>query len=324
MALSSSNQASTKSSPAGGPAAESAGDGTLCHQERVRAADSSRNLSVWQNGWAACRLLFFASRRADIDAKGGFPLDPIGWIVPIGLVIGLMWAGSFRVAWWLYGEISNVRVVPSLAVVLLECLFTGSLLILGLARTVHSVGETHLAGPSDDESRPLSPAGSAMLFLTILSQFVLILSIHDMPPWWPGPDDWRFHFNFMYPRPIFRPLLLAPIWGRWGILLAATIGRASPCADAATTDLIARMSPRRLLKHAVLPFALTAIYCSRAQNVFTGIIAGLLVFAITYAVSAAIARRCGGQDRQSLFAAGQVAQLAFLATYRAFWRLIDG
>ena len=35
-------------------------------------------------------------------------------------------------------------------------------------------------------------------------------------------------------------------------------------------------------------------------------------------------RRGGGQTKQSLFAAGQVAQLAFLAIYRAFWPLIHG
>ena len=73
-------------------------------------------------------------------------------------------------------------------------------------------------------------------------------------PWYPSPDDWRHYFVFMYPAPVYRPLVLAPLWGRWALLLAATVGPPARQADAMTTTLHATMGPTRLLAAAVLPF----------------------------------------------------------------------
>jgi len=248
----------------------------------------------------------------------------VRWIVPTGFVIGLAWAGTFRIAWKLFGETVGLRVVPSLIVVLIECLFTGALLAMGLARTSHVLTGRQPLRAEPDSLAPLSPVGTLVLCLTVICQYALILSIPAMQGWWPPPNDWRNTFNFMYPAPIYRPLILAPIWGRWGILLAAALGRSAHKADGMTVALNQAMSPGRLLLHALGPFALTAVYCSRGRNVLTGIIVGMLVFGVTYIISVTIARRGGGQTRQSLYAAGQIAQLTFLMTYRAFGRLIQG
>lgn len=248
----------------------------------------------------------------------------VPWIVPAGFLIGLAWAGSFRLAWRLFGETVGLRVVPSLIVVLIECLFTGAFLAVGLARTSHVLTGRQPLRDEDDSLAPLSPVGTLVLCLTVICQYALILSIPAVQGWWPPPNDWRHTFNFMYPAPIYRPLILAPIWGRWGILLAATLGRSAHKADGLTVALNQAMSPSRLLLHALGPLALTAVYCSRGRNVLTGIIIGMLVFGVTYVVSVVIARRGGGQTRQSLYAAGQIAQLTFLMTYRAFGRLIEG
>ena len=241
----------------------------------------------------------------------------------MGLLIGLCWAGSFRMTWRLYGETGTLRVVPALTIVFLECLLTGPFLVLGLARTAHVLAGTQPLLPNQDRAAPLSPVGTLVLAFVVLIQFGLILSIHNPPGWWPSPDDPRHYFNFMYPRPLYRPLLLAPIWGRWGILLAATIGRTANQTDGETLALNRMMGPGRLVMHSVLPFFLTAVYCSRSRNIVIGIIIGLLVFVVTYVTTVAMARRGGGQTRQSLFAAGQIAQLTFLTVYRAFG-LIDG
>lgn len=249
--------------------------------------------------------------------------DIIPFLVPIGLIIGLAWVASFRFAWWLFGETASMRVVPSLVVIILECVLTGPFLALGLARTAHILTTDNPKIPSADRLQPLSPVGTLALCLAVLTQYVLLLSMQHREGWWPAPDDWRSYFNFLYPRPIFRPLLLAPIWGRWGILLAATLGGTARNADAQTRELNQAMSPSRLFKHSILPVFLTAIYCSRSQNYLTGVLIGLIVFAATYLVAVAMARRGGGHSRHSLFAAGQIAQLAFLVIYRACWRLID-
>lgn len=248
----------------------------------------------------------------------------VPWIVPLGLIVGLIWVGCFRMTWWLYGETAGIRFIPGLTIVLVECLLTGPFLVLGLARTVHLLTGTHPRQSELDRASPLSPVGSLVLSLIVLAEWVLIAGIQVTPAWWPTPDDWRHYFNFMYPQPIYRPLLLAPIWGRWGILLGATIGRTARHADTETLAIVDAMRPTRLLRHTLLPVALTIIYCSRSSNFLTGLLVSILVFAMTYFVSVAMARRGGGQTRQSLYAVGLMAQLSFLAIYRALWRLIEG
>jgi hypothetical protein len=246
------------------------------------------------------------------------------WIVPLGLIIGLVWAGVFRLTWRVYGEAGNVRVIPALSIVLIECLLTGPFLALGLARTAHLLsGAKPLAAVVDPKS-PLSPVGTLVLTLTLLTEWVLIASIRADAAWWPSSHDWRSKFNFIYPAPIYRPLLLAPIWGRWGMLLAASVGRTARGADEAIVLFCESMRPARMLRYAVLPVALTAIYFSREGNVFIGLIMALIVFAGTYIVAVLLAQRGGGQSRQSLYAAGQIAQLAFLAVCRAMWPLVYG
>lgn len=245
------------------------------------------------------------------------------WIVPIGLVIGLAWAGLFRMTWRVYGETGGLRLIPSLAIVLLESLFTGVLLILGLVRTIHVLGGNRPVTERLDPAAPLSPSATLALVLVVLGQWILIASIPVVNPWWPTMG-WRRHFNFLYPAPVYRPLLLAPIWGRWGLLAAACIGRTSRNADAETVALCANVRPSLLLYSAILPLALSAVYFARDGNLLLGVIAGLIVFGITYLAAVVMARRGGGQTRQSLYAAAQVAQLVFLAVYRALWPLIHG
>jgi len=263
-------------------------------------------------------------RRAEPRSVEAVP-DFARWFVLTGFVIGLAWAGGFRLVWRLYGETGGLRIAPSLAIVLLESLFTGALLVLGLARATVVLSGPRSAAPSGlDSSTPLPSVGVLVLFLVILTQFAMILTVRATPGWWPPPEDWRSHFNFMYPHPIYRPLLLAPIWGRWGILVAATIGRTAPRADILTTALNKSMGPGRLLLHLAAPMLLTAIYCSRSRNYLTGALIGLLVFGVTYMAAVAFARRGDGQTRQSMYAAGQVAQVSFLIIYLGLWRLIDG
>ncbi len=247
-----------------------------------------------------------------------------GWIVPIGLVIGLIWVGVFRACWRVYGETSSIRFVPALAVVIVECLVTGPFLVLGLARTIHLLTKQNPLRADTDTMTPLSPIGSLALGLTVLSQWALIVSIPTVSPWWPGENDWRRMFAFMYPAPIYRPLILAPLWGRWALLLAAGIGRTARGCDPQLDALAASIRPGRLLRYTILPMSLTAIYCSRDQNLLLGGIIGLLVFGVTYLVSVIMARRGGGQSRHTVYAAGQIAQLSFLALYRAFWPLMHG
>lgn len=245
----------------------------------------------------------------------------IFWIAPLGLAIGLAWAGAFRGAWRLFGETEGRdRVIPALVVVLLEALITGRYLPLALCRVVDVLetgGGAVTARAVDDLSTPPRFRGTLLLVLLVLTQWALILSVPRWNAWW--PTDWRRYFNFLYPEPIYRPLLLAPLWGRWAILLAACVGRTARGVDAATAAMCAEMTPGRLLRNSILPLTLSCIYFSREQNFLIGAVIGLAVFAISYLASVFMARGVGGQTRSTLLATGQVAQIVFLVVYRALW-----
>ncbi len=275
---------------------------------------------------AALHLLLPLRAKRPVPSAAAFS-RAIPWMVPVGMAIGLAWVGVFRVTWRIYGEIGSVRVVPALAVVLLECMVTGPLLVLGLARTIQTVAAPRVAKavspkPESETDDALSSFGMLALMLIVLTEWTMVASIPFVTPWWPSPSDWRHHFNFVYPAPIYRAILLAPIWGRWGLLVAATTGRTAGHADEQTNAFCQAMRPMRLLWHAILPLLLTAVYCSREGNFLIGVGLSMLVFAATYLASVAMARRGGGQTRQSIYAAGQIAQLAFLVFYRAFWPLV--
>lgn len=297
-------------------------DETALHAPETAANRAPTRRNRLRGPWPAARFLFPPGYREDAVGAGHLA-EAAHWIVPFGILIGLLWVGVFRFTWRVFGETGNLRVVPALTVVLVECLLTGPFLAMGLARAVHLLTGDRSRRAAMDRRTPLSPVGTLALMLTVLSQFVFIVSVPKALGWWPD-DDWRAYFNFLYPQPIYRPLILAPIWGRWAILLAATIGRPGHDADPATVALCRSMHPARLLRQAVVPMVLTMIYCSRSQNFLIGVVIGLLVFGVTYLVSVAMSRRGGGQTRQTLFAAAQIAQLSFLVLYRAFWSHIHG
>lgn len=272
---------------------------------------------------AALFFLFPINTRGKVHASFAFESAYV-WFVPLGLLIGLVWAGLFKSTWRLYGEVASLRVIPPLAIVLVESLITGPFLMLGLARTVNLLTSARPWRPPTDAAEPLSPVGTLALVLSVLSLWVFIASIPPTSGWWPPPGDWRYPLRHLYPAPIYRSLVLAPIWGRWAILLAGTVGRTAKYSDDQTVVLCRPLTPGRLLLHTIFPMTITSAYLSRDGNYLTGIIAGMIVFLAAYVPSVVMARRGGGQTRQSLYAVGLVGQLAFLAAYRAFWPLVHG
>lgn len=268
---------------------------------------------------AAAYLFPFGRRTGSLDPAEFSRAAP--WIVPLGLAVSLSWVIVFRAVWRLFGDTAGLRLVPSTAILLLDVAFTGSLLFMGLVAIVNGMTARQPLHPDAHQVQSLSYPAVTALVLAVLLQWALILSIPVEPPWWPS-TGWRRHFNFMYPAPHYRPLILAPLWGRWGLLLAACVGRTARNADPQTVALCESMRPALLLRRAILPLALSVIYFSREGAYLGGVIAGLITFGITYLAAVFLAHRGGGQTRHSLYAVALVAQIAFLAVHRAFWPLI--
>lgn len=235
-------------------------------------------------------------------------------LVPVGLLVALGWVGVFRAAWRIFGdpELTHDRYIPALAVVILECLLTGPALVFGLTRAL----DPRAGLTMEPRDRP-DPFSILIPVLYVMLLWTLIASFPQRVGWYPSRDDWRHFLNPLYPQAIYRPLLLAPIWGRWGLLLAAAVGRAASNADPLVRAVSGAVRPTAVARWLVAPATMTVLYTLRdGRGRFGGLVI-LLVLLTTYLAAMFLAHRHGGQTRQTLRACSAVAQLTFLLTFRA-------
>ena len=269
--------------------------------------------------WRHAAALLLPVRGMADDARGAE--RACHWFVPTGVLIGLIYAGVYRGAWRQFGEVAyGLRLVPAAAVWLLDAAFFGLLLYLGAAATVRRFS-SGLDSCSLDGGGPRSAESMALAVLVLLKLVLLVAVPHGILGW-PGSGDWRSHLNWMYPRPYYRPLILAPIWGRWAMLLVGSIGRLREGEDARWSAFCGSLSAGRVLAWMVPVTVLTSVYCGRHGRWMLGVIISLVVLAITYLYGVLAARTLGGQDRESIRAGGLVAELTFLIVYEALaWRI---
>jgi len=262
---------------------------------------------------AALRLLLPALGEAPAAASA----RGVHWLVPGGLLIGLIYAALYRSSWRVFGEVEDVRLIPALAVWLVDVTVFGLAMFLGVARTVDRWpgkppgGLPQAATPA---SR-LGTAGLLALIVVLVVKLVLWTAIPEGISGWPA--DWRRHFNFMYPRPVFRPLILAPMWGRWGLILAGSIARTAPQEGACLPGLRGARSTLTVMGWFLVNLAITAIYCGRQRRWMIGCIIGLAILGVTYLFCVASARRFSGHTRFTVYAAAFLAEAAFLIFYLA-------
>ncbi|MCH7814736.1 MAG: hypothetical protein IID40_12030 [Planctomycetes bacterium] len=242
------------------------------------------------------------------------PRASLHWLVPGGLLIGLLYVGLFRASWRVFGEVGGVRLMPALAVWLADGMLFGLVMFLGAAQTVDRWKGRDLAAEAD-AGRALGQAGLTALFVLLVVKLVLWCSLPEGVAGWPA--DWRRHFNFAYPRPVLRPLILAPLWGRWALILAAGIGRRAPGAGAPDKTPAPPPSPAAVLGWFLPILALTAVYCGRQGRWMIGCIIGLAVMGVAFLFAVIVSRRFLGHTRFTVLATGLVAEIAFLLCYLA-------
>lgn len=255
-----------------------------------------------------------------------FPLGPPGaltpedarkllhLLVPLGLIIGIAYACLYRAAWRCFGEVHGIRLMPAVSVWLLDVALCGGVLLIAAARVLDPPNR-RTSTVADRISGPASPGlliATALIVLCVL-KLALWIAIPEGVSTWPGP--WGAAMNFAYPHAFYRPLLLAPIWGRWGVLLAANLGRATADADPLTRQILSRQSVQMVLGWFAPVTALTAVYCGYGGRWPFGCVIALGVFAMTYVFSVTVSHRRGGQDLITLRATGFIAESAYLLLY---------
>lgn len=254
------------------------------------------------------------------------------WLIPWGLLIGLVYLFIFRVTWRWFGEYQGIRWLPAVAVLAVDMGFCGHRLLAGIGR-LHRLPQSGTA---------CDPGGVTLgvllaVLLVLVAKYAMLLSlpvgnvVKAVPNInWYLPSQVRWFCPDMV---IYRPLLLMPIWGRWAIGLAMLIGRVSSSEPEWLGRMTMGLSLPRVLAQWLTVTVVTMAYCATVisgDSVFIpsgralayGLVISIAVMVIAYWASFLMARRGDGQTESSILLAGLVAELAFLALYLHLANLI--
>jgi hypothetical protein len=275
--------------------------------------DDSRPSRAAPFGLAGEFLLpFNPARHGESPAWAGAAV----WLPVWGALIGIAYAAVFSITWRWLGEYQRIRLAPMAVLLCLDAGWLGFRLLESGARVVLSFQHPGPAG------RP-GPAIGATVFvvLALLIKFALLVALPAGAVTYPA--DWREDLSILYPYVIYRPLILMPLWGRWGVLLAGTIGRIAPGEPGRLGRLASGSSLASVMIYWVLITAVTVVYSSPAGR-FVGwsMLLSLGMLLIAYMVSFVLARRFSGQTEASILAAGWAVETAFLLIYLPISRAI--
>jgi len=281
--------------------------GVMADQESPSKAGGSPAISL-----AALFLLPVSPRLHEGDgnwARAG------RWLPLWGLATGILYVGVFGVTWRYFGEYHGIRWIPAAAVLAVDLGLLGYRLLSGSVRLV--------TGQTDEDHRSLALTLPAILpvVLVAILKFALLVSLRR-GHWQSAPAGaWQWdsifgHLGFLYPQPIYRPLVLMPLWGRWAMSLALSIGRPAPNASGRLKTMANRSSLPVIFGQWLLCALLTVVYCSGSgEHVARSIIIALNLLMVAYLASFALSRKENGQTESTVTAIGLVGELTFLALY---------
>ena len=262
----------------------------------------------------AGRFLFLAHRPRD-DAEPNWP-RAARWLPIWGLAIGAAYAVVFGLVWAGFGEYQRIHWLPAVAVVTLDLALCGHRLLLGVSKLAAG---NRTADDQDNQALTISVV--LILVLIALAKFALIASL-PIGVWRTQPSSsWHWEAVFgklgpLYPGIVYRPLILAPLWGRWAMTLAMTIGRTAPAGSLRLQRMAGNASLPATFAYWLLCAALTTVYCSGSGAYVThGVILALVLMVVAYLSGFILARLCAGQTEASVAATGLVTEMTFLICY---------
>lgn len=238
------------------------------------------------------------------------------WLSLWGLALGVLYAAIFGMFWRWFGEYQGIRWIPAAAIVAVDLAWGGYRLLTGVASLIaHDRTAQHKRNSETD----IQVAVTVVLIGIV--KFALLVSLPigtwQTPP--AGFGGWEEIFAKLgpfYPRPIYRPLILMPFWGRWAISLATSIGRTSIECTPRLQRMAQGTSLAMILLQWFLGAILTVVYCSGAGvHVARGVVIALGMLLVAYLASFILARRENGQNEATIGTTGLVVEVAFLALY---------
>ena len=247
--------------------------------------------------------LYLAGSPAQLAARGAARFEGIA--APL-MLLGLLWGVMLAVLWELIYRLTFPTtmnwILPAAACAALTVLLPYRRACLALGRG--------LSGP-----RRRWPW---LEWATLVGQAVAFFAAYHALGWKaPGwlrqlPSGW----SWLWPRAMYRVLVLSPLWGTWSMLVVGKFHRPAPEADPATRRFLGSVSQASAAAWMALPLAGSFISLLHlAQPLRFVPPAAAIVAAL--GGGALLARRRGGLGREVLLGTGVLTQLAFLGACAA-------
>jgi len=218
-------------------------------------------------------------------------------LMALSLAWGLISTGLYTAAWVIFGDYFGIPLMPVAAVV-------GGMGLWLYCRSFTALGQTLAKDP------PAAALASA------LAAILLALGLLGLRGWTPDyAQSLPPALMWLRPRPLYRPLLLGPLWGAWAMLIVAQLfkGRVesspaiaalrSGCGPLKTSALLAALLAWTVYYFNYLPWTQLSISAAAVGGALLG--------------GWALAGRRGGVDRQTLLAVNLLTQIVFMTAYLA-------
>lgn len=258
----------------------------LADRLRLVADRSGLSGGLWLAG--------LSEREVPAASRGSWP-----WVMGLSLAWSLIQLGLWHAAWAVFGYYNDVPLM-SVALVL-------SVAVLGpYRRAVPAIGRL---AASDGDRAGQAPVIAA---LSVILLALMLLGLKGFQPDWPHhlPPQWQW----LRPRPMFRALLLGPLWGGWAMLIVPQFRRPGPRSEPAVAAFVAGCGPLVATGVLVALAAATTVYFNY-----------LSWWQLTIPATTILAATAGGTwlmrrsglCRDGLLAANWLTQIAFYAAYLA-------
>ncbi len=219
--------------------------------------------------------------------------------IAFGLILGGIWSTTYHVTWVLWRSLLDHWAVFPSAVCGLVMVFV-----------LYRQSAAALIEPLTGKSRPARWIGLTMLAVGVYA--ILNYSFRQSNPDWPTqlPQQW----SWLWPRPICRVLLLAPVWGAWSMVVLGQFHRPGDRTDPPAKYFAETVSPIASAACLSVPLA-GSLLLLNFMSPWRHFIPPAAAVAAALAAGTLIVRQRGEISRKTLLATNFMTQLGFLVAY---------
>lgn len=235
-----------------------------------------------------------------------------------GATFGLAYVFVYWLTWSIFGEYMQIRLVPCVCLLMVDQLWLGQRMSAGAGTMLHREPD-----PGDPLGASVHHRMMSVLLILVMLKLALLIYIPTGRPFIFPSVSWRSSLGQWLPEPLYYPLFLMPMWGRWAMMLSLTMGRATPGASRRLALLVEGANLRGVALWGGLLVLMTLVLaCPQASDIPRGMVVVMVTIFLAYGLGFTFIRVQRGQSEAGLNATGALAEIAFLMTYLPAARVI--